>query len=76
MYVNGISVRRAAKIKTGNYENTDVEVTVDAVLDVGDNVQAVQAHVMAIADGIIREKVDEIEIGKRREQSKAGRFGV
>lgn len=76
MRVTKLAVRRAVKINTGSYENTDIEVAIEAAVDAGDNVGQAYADLMATADNMVREKVDEIEIGKRRTASKAGRFGL
>lgn len=76
MRVTKISVRRSAKINTGNYENTDVEVTLEAQLGVDDTVDGAFRALGGVADALVREKVDDIEMGKRKVASKAGRFGI
>lgn len=76
MRVSEITVRRAAKVSTGDYENTDVEVTLKGVLDLGDSAVSAYDELTTMADAMVRNKIDEIELGKRKVQSKAGRFGV
>jgi subtilase family serine protease len=76
MRISKIAVRRAAKVNTGNYENTDVEVSLEATLDVGESATTAYYQLTATADALVREKVDEIELGKRKVASKAGRFGI
>ena len=70
------SVRRAAKISTGQYENTDVsiEITEDGIEGLAES-----EHLDGLikrCDDAIKRKVDEIEFGQIKSKSKAGRFGV
>ena len=72
------TIRRAAKISTGNYENTDVSVEISE--DYNDAIGLTEpehiASIIARADTALKRKIDEIELGKRESQSKAKRFGV
>lgn len=72
--ITKVAVRRAAKINTGNYENTDVSVELEASVGVTDNVVEVERALMDMADEMLAEKIDAVEVGDRRAKSKANRF--
>lgn len=72
--ITKVAVRRAAKINTGNYENTDVSVELEASVGVTDNVVEVERALMDMADEMLAEKIDAVELGDRRAKSKANRF--
>jgi len=72
--ITKVAVRRAAKINTGNYENTDVSVELEASVGVTDNVIEVERALMDMADEMLAEKIDAVELGDRRAKSKANRF--
>lgn len=74
MRVSRIAVTRSAKINTGNYENTDVTVSLEAELDVGEDASASCTRLMGMADDMLGDKIDEIELGERKAKSKAVRF--
>jgi hypothetical protein len=71
-----ITVRRAAKINTGNYENTDVFVELVSDVPTSHTYEDVADSLLRQADTILKKKIDDIELGKREAKSKAGRFGV
>ena len=74
--ITKVAVRRAAKINTGNYENTDVSVELEASVGVTDNVVEVEVEraLMDMTDEMLAEKIDAVELGDRRAKSKANRF--
>jgi len=72
--ITKVAVRRAAKINTGNYENTDVSVELEASVGLTDNVIEVERALMDLADEMLAEKIDAVELGDRRAKSKANRF--
>lgn len=74
MKIEKVSVRRAAKINTGNYENTDVAVELEAKVGLNDDVVEVERALMDLADEMLAEKIDAIELGERKALSKAKRF--
>lgn len=73
-----VSVKRSVKINTGNYENTDlcVEIEDDVRERYGETPEDAIKRLMLIAEGALREKVDDIELGERKDKSKAKRFGL
>lgn len=68
-----VTIRRAAKINIGNYENTDVEVTLTREFDDAENGATILKEKTA---KILAELVDEVELKTTKSKSKAGRFGV
>lgn len=74
MQVKKVSVKRSAKINTGNYENTDVSVELEASVSSNEDVFDVERDLMEMADEMLAEKIDAIELGERRAASKANRF--
>lgn len=76
MNITSITVRREAKINTGNYENTTVSVELTASVGDGETYAEVATRLVEACDILIRNKVDDIELGKRKAESKAKRFGV
>lgn len=76
MRVTKVAVKRAAKINVGNYENTDVSVELEAEVGSMENALDVERALMEMADEMLAEKVDAIELGDRRAKSKAKRFGA
>lgn len=76
MRVTKVAVKRAAKINVGNYENTDVSVELEAEVGSMENALDVERALMEMADEMLAEKVDAIELGDRRSKSKAKRFGA
>lgn len=71
-----VTVKRSVKVNLGNYENTDVGIEISATVPGDEDVQVVARDMVAQADAFLRNKVDEIELGQRKEKSKAGRFGI
>ena len=76
MRISKMTVGRSAKVNTGNYENTDIHVVLEATLDPTDDATVSYHMLMANADALLKHKVDEIELGVAKVKSKAGRFGV
>lgn len=76
MQVTTIRVRRAAKINTGNYENTDISYEFEAAVSVDEDLSAAVLNLTSKCDEALRNKIDEVELGTRKVQSKAKRFGV
>jgi hypothetical protein len=76
MQVTKITVSRAVKINTGNYENTDVGITLEASVQQDESVLNAAKDLIALTEPILRDKIDDIELGKRKAQSKASRYGV
>ena len=74
MRIDKVAVKRSAKINTGNYENTDVSVELEAKVGVNEDVVEVERALMDLADEMLAEKIDAIELGERRAKSKASRF--
>lgn len=76
MRVTKVAVKRSAKINVGNYENTDVSVELEAEVGTMENAYDVEKALMDMADEMLADKVDTIEMGDRRAKSKARRFGA
>jgi len=76
MRITKVAVKRSAKINTGNYENTDISVELEASVNVGEDELEVQRALMKLADSMLAEKIDDIELGAQRAKSKASRFGA
>ncbi len=71
-----VTVRRAIKINVGNYENTDTAIEISATVLDNESYNLIAKAMLAQCDEILRDKCDEIELGKRKATSKAGRFGI
>lgn len=76
MQVTEITVSRTVKINVKNYENTDIGVTLTAILDKEDDASEVYRTLAQNTRDLIRAEVDAIELGQRTANSKASRFGV
>jgi hypothetical protein len=70
------TIRREAKISTAQYENTSVSVEISEDATSGITEEDQLAALIRRADGALRKKIDEIELGNIRSKSKASRFGV
>ena len=70
------SYSRSATINLGNYESTKIEISVVAEFDKGDNVDGAYEELVNQVDNALKQKIDDIELGKREAKSKAKRFGV
>lgn len=68
-----VTIRRAAKINIGNYENTDVEVTLAGEFDDAETGVSILKEKTA---RVLSELIDEVELKTTKSKSKAGRFGV
>lgn len=73
-----LTVRRAAKINLGNYENTDiaVELEVDISNETAIPLETHFEHTLAEVNKLLRNAVDQVELGNVKAKSKAARFGV
>ncbi len=76
MQVKEITVSRAVKINVKNYENTDVGVTLTAILNESDDPTTAYQTLAQNTRDLIRAEVDAIELGQRQADSRASRFGV
>ena len=68
-----VTIRRAAKINIGNYENTDVEITLSGEFDDAETGATILKEKTA---RVLSELIDEVELKTTKSKSKAGRFGV
>lgn len=77
MRVNSVKIVREAKISVAQYENTLVRIELEAQVDYGngETIESVSQALTTKCDVYLRDKIDEIELGKRKVQSKANRFG-
>jgi hypothetical protein len=76
MATRTLKIRRAAKISTGNYENTDVAIELDMFFDDITSSKAVFDALSTEVDNLLKEAIDKIELGAINAKSKANRFGV
>lgn len=76
MKIISVTIRRAAKVSTGNYENTDIEITLVAEVHEGEAALSVAEDLTSTANAFLKQKIDDIEQGKRELKFKAHRFGV
>lgn len=68
-----VTIRRAAKINIGNYENTVVEITLTREFNDPENGAAI---LKAETAKILYDLIDEVELKTTKSKLKAGRFGV
>lgn len=73
-----LTVRRAAKISTAQYENTTVEIELSEDWNEAMGFTESQAleSLISRCDAALKRKIDEIELGKIQSKSRASRFGV
>lgn len=76
MNITSVRIRRAVKVNLGNYENTDIIMELESPVTATDNIQVIAAELTAEINTYLRNAVDEIELGKRKSESKAKRFGL
>ncbi len=76
MQVKEMTVRRSVKINTGNYENTDVDVSLSVTIEKGEDASTVYQTIAQNVRDLVSAEVDAIELGQRTAKSKASRFGV
>ncbi len=76
MKIREITVSRTVKINVKNYENTDIGVTLTAILEDEEDATAAYEVLAQNTRDLIRAEVDAIELGQRTSNSKASRFGV
>lgn len=70
-----VRVRRAVKVSTGNYENTDISIELEETCS-SEGLDFTVNALTNYAKNYLREQIDEIELGKRKVVSKASRFGL
>jgi hypothetical protein len=74
-----VRIKKAVKVSTGNYENTDISMELESTIPIEDAEKKIDAAVKEMTDYIntyLKNAVDEIELGKRKSESKARRFGL
>jgi hypothetical protein len=81
MKVDRVTIRRGATVSLGNFESARVDVELSAQLDEVDvtnnaSFAATYENLDEMVRTRLRDEVDAIEQGRRREESKAHRFGA
>ncbi len=71
-----LTLRRAAKINIGNYENTDVEVTLSVDVQYTSSLTESFKSLSDQVNDLLKMEVDRVELGQVKSKSKAARFGA
>ena len=67
---------RTATVNLGNYESTRVEVSQTVEVDARSDANTAWNDLVADVDATLAEKIDDIELGVKKANSRASRFGV
>ncbi len=71
-----LTLRRAAKINIGNYENTDVEVTLSVDVQYTSSLTESFKSLSDQVNDLLKMEVDRVDLGQVKSKSKAARFGA
>ena len=74
--VDRVEVRKEVLVSTGQYENVRLAYAISRDVGADQTAAAVAATVTVEVNAYLRQEVDAIEFGKRKIDSKAGRFGI
>ncbi len=74
MKITSITIRREACISTAQFETARVAIEMTATTDDNESFEPVYRDLDEIVRNRLAESVDAVELGTRRQKSKAGRF--
>lgn len=76
MRIIEVTYETGVTISTGQFENRKLNFKAAAVVEPLETAEDAKARLTKVIDSWLREAVDEVELGKRKSESKTHRFGL